>query len=138
MQSEPISRRSSPPSPRSNAWAPAWAWCSACISRWSWDWRWSASPSAWHSARWHPVLRLALANLHRPGAPTGAIALSLGLGLTVLVAVALIEANLNRQILERLPERAPTFFFIDIQPDQVAAFDQLIASTPGASGLERT
>ncbi|MBI1776021.1 MAG: ABC transporter permease [Proteobacteria bacterium] len=85
-----------------------------------------------------PMLRLALANLHRPGAPTGAIALSLGLGLTVLVAVALIEANLARQIHERLPERAPTFFFIDIQPDQVAAFDRLVAATPGASGLQRT
>jgi putative ABC transport system permease protein len=88
--------------------------------------------------RREPMLRLALANLHRPGAPTGAIALSLGLGLTVLVAVALIEANLDRQIAERLPERAPTFFFIDIQADQVAGFDQLVRSIPGASGLQRT
>ena len=33
-------------------------------------------------------LRLALANLHRPGAPTGSIMLSLGLGLSVLMSVA--------------------------------------------------
>ena len=32
-----------------------------------------------------PALRLALANLHRPGAPTAQIVLSLGIGLTVLV-----------------------------------------------------
>ncbi len=85
-----------------------------------------------------PLLRLALANLTRPGSPMGALALSLGLGLTVLVAVALIERNLDRQVNERLPERAPTFFFIDIQPDQAEAFDRLIAATPGASDLLRT
>ena len=85
-----------------------------------------------------PLLRLALANLTRPGSPMGALALSLGLGLTVLVAVALIERNLDRQVNERLPERAPTFFFIDIQPDQAEAFDALVRSTPGASDLSRT
>lgn len=85
-----------------------------------------------------PLLRLALANLTRPGSPMGALALSLGLGLTVLVAVALIERNLDRQVNERIPERAPTFFFIDIQPDQAEAFDKLILSTPGASDLVRT
>ena len=85
-----------------------------------------------------PLLRLALANLTRPGSPMGALALSLGLGLTVLVAVALIERNLDRQVNERIPERAPTFFFIDIQPDQAEAFDRLIATTPGASDLLRT
>ena len=39
-------------------------------------------------------LRLALANLYRPGAPTAGIVASLGLGLTVLVAIALIERNI--------------------------------------------
>jgi putative ABC transport system permease protein len=63
--------------------------------------------------------------------------LSLGLGLTVLVAVALIQGNLRHQIAETLPERAPSFYFIDIQPQQVAAFDALIRSTPGVSDLER-
>ena len=85
-----------------------------------------------------PLLRLALANLTRPGSPMGALALSLGLGLTVLVAVALIERNLDRQVNERIPERAPTFFFIDIQPDQADAFDALVRATPGASELVRT
>src|SRR5690606_27336530 len=65
-----------------------------------------------------PGLRLALANLHRPGAPTASVVLSLGLGLTVLVAIALIQGNMARQVTDSLPERAPAFFFIDIQPDQ--------------------
>ena len=83
------------------------------------------------------TLRLALANLHRPGATTTGVVLSLGLGLSVLVAIVLIESNLNRQIENRLSEGAPAFFFLDIQPDQVMAFDQTVAGTPGTSGYKR-
>ncbi|MGH6932273.1 MAG: ABC transporter permease [Dongiaceae bacterium] len=82
-------------------------------------------------------LRLALANLHRPGAPTGSIVLSLGLGLTVLVAISLVQGNLSREIRDTLPEAAPSFFFIDIQADQVAEFDRLVSGFPGVSDLER-
>jgi putative ABC transport system permease protein len=79
-----------------------------------------------------PVLRLALANLHRPGAPTSQIVLSLGIGLTVLVAIALVEANLSHEVEARMPADAPAYFFIDIQPDQLAGFAALVAATPGA------
>ena len=58
------------------------------------------------------AFRLALANLHRPGAQTANIVTSLGLGLTVLVAVASIEGNLRHEIEQTLPDRAPGFFFI--------------------------
>lgn len=85
----------------------------------------------------HPGLRLALANLHRPGAATASVVLSLGLGLTVLVAVVLIQGNLGREIRETLPDAAPSFFFIDIQPDQAATFDELVLAHPGAADLER-
>jgi putative ABC transport system permease protein len=85
----------------------------------------------------HAGLRLALANLHRPGAPTAGIVASLGLGLTVLVAIALIEGNIADTIDERLPEHAPSFFFIDILPNQVAAFDALVAGTPGVTQVAR-
>jgi putative ABC transport system permease protein len=80
-----------------------------------------------------PALRLALSSLGRPGAPTRGVVLSLGLGLTVLVAVAEVEANLARQIDERLPQSAPTFFFIGIQPEQVAAFGRLVTAAGGDS-----
>jgi putative ABC transport system permease protein len=79
-----------------------------------------------------PALRLALANLHRPGAPTPQIVLSLGIGLTVLIAVALVEGNLAREVENRLPAEAPAFFFIDIQPDQLAGFEAIVRATPGA------
>ncbi|MGC2854853.1 ABC transporter permease [Novispirillum sp. DQ9] len=77
-----------------------------------------------------PALRLALTNLRRPGAPTPTVVLSLGLGLSVLVAVALVEGNLDRQVNERMPETAPAFFFIDIQPDQLDGFRRAIAGLP--------
>jgi putative ABC transport system permease protein len=80
----------------------------------------------------HPTLRLALANLHRPGAPTAQIVLSLGIGLTVLVAVALVEGNLAREVDTRLPAEAPAFYFVDIQPDQLAGFAEIVRATPDA------
>lgn len=76
-------------------------------------------------------LRLALSSLHRPGAPTAGVVLSLGLGLTVLVTVALVEADMSRQLDERLPKEAPTFFFIDIPSGQSPAFDRAIAAAGG-------
>jgi putative ABC transport system permease protein len=83
-----------------------------------------------------PVLRLALANLARPGAPTGSVVLSLGLGLTVLAAVALIEGNLARQITETMPEEAPEFYFIDIQASQLGDFEKIARGIPGVSAVE--
>jgi len=84
-----------------------------------------------------PRLRLALANLHRPGAPTGSVVLSLGLGLTVLVAIALIQANLERQVEDQLPAVAPTYFFIDIQSNEVAAFDAALKSVTGVDEIQQ-
>ncbi|MBR0652406.1 FtsX-like permease family protein [Roseomonas terrae] len=84
-----------------------------------------------------PALRLGLANLHRPGAPTPLILVSLGIGLTTLAAVALIEGNLRRQISDQLPEAAPSFFFIDIQSDQAGAFDRVAAAQPTVRDIKR-
>ncbi|MFC4272376.1 ABC transporter permease [Sneathiella chungangensis] len=77
-----------------------------------------------------PPLRLAVANLHRPGAATNSVVLSMGLGLTLFVTVALIEGNLTRQVQEQLPERAPAFFFIDIQSTQLDDFIKTAEAVP--------
>ncbi|MGA3304434.1 MAG: FtsX-like permease family protein [Stellaceae bacterium] len=82
-------------------------------------------------------LRLALANLHRPGAPTSGVVASLGLGLAVLVAIVLVRGNAASEFGEIMPQRAPSFFFIDIQPDQVADFDKLLATMPGVEEIAR-
>ncbi|RIK83841.1 MAG: glycosyl transferase family 1 [Hyphomicrobiales bacterium] len=71
-------------------------------------------------------LRLAIGNIHRPGALTPSVVLSLGLGLTLLVTLALIDGNLRRQISDSLPAHAPNFFFVDIQSGEVDDFAALV------------
>ncbi len=81
------------------------------------------------------ALRLAIANLHRPGAPTPSVVLALGQGLTLLVGIASIEANLDRQVNERLPDRAPAFFFVDIQANQLDDFLATAGEVPGVGAV---
>ena len=69
------------------------------------------------------VLRLAIANIHRPSALTPSVVLSLGLGLSLLVTVIEIDGNLHRQFAAALPEKAPSFFFIDIPSAEAERFD---------------
>lgn len=71
-------------------------------------------------------LRLAIGNIHRPGALTSSVILSLGLGLTLLVTLAVIDGNLRQQLSSTLPERAPNFFFLDVQTNQVEAFREAL------------
>lgn len=85
-----------------------------------------------------PVLRLALANLTRPGAATASVVVALGLGLTLLAAVTLLDDTVSAQVKDNLPTLAPTFFFVDIQPDEAAAFDATIARFPRADDYRRT
>lgn len=91
--------------------------------------------------KWKPdvnaVWRLVQTNLYRPGTPTPNIIVSMGLGLTVLVAIGLIEGNMSRQISDRIPEQAPAFFFLDIQPHQVAKFDEALTSIKGVGAYKR-
>lgn len=74
------------------------------------------------------ALRLAIGNIHRPGALTPSVVLSLGLGLTLLATLALIDGNLRLQIAGTLPERAPNFFFVDVQSTEVDSFSSFIAA----------
>ncbi|WP_075291698.1 ABC transporter permease [Pararhizobium arenae] len=73
-----------------------------------------------------PALRLAIGNIHRPGALTPSVVLSLGLGLALLVTLALIDGNLRRELTGNLPERAPNFFFVDIQGTEIDGFRNLL------------
>jgi putative ABC transport system permease protein len=81
-------------------------------------------------------VRIALANLHRPGAGAQGVIIALGAGLTVLTMVVLLERNLAAEIELRLPERAPGVFFIDIQRDQVARFEQAVGAVADAQVLQ--
>jgi len=83
------------------------------------------------------VLRLAISNLFRPGALTPTVVMSLGLGLALLVAVLEVEANLSRQFAAALPERAPSFYFIDIPSDTAERFDAFMHNEAPRAKLER-
>ncbi len=72
------------------------------------------------------LLRLAIANIHRRGALTPSIVLSLGLGLSLLVTVIEIDGNLHRQFAAALPEHAPSFFFLDISSADADRFDAFV------------
>jgi putative ABC transport system permease protein len=84
-----------------------------------------------------PMLRLAIANIHRPGALTPSVVLSLGLGLTVLVTITQIDRNLQRQFMAQLPEKAPSFFFVDIPSGDAERFDQFLAKQVPDGKIER-
>jgi putative ABC transport system permease protein len=79
------------------------------------------------------VLRLAIANIHRPGSLTATVILSLGLGLALLVTIVEINGNLNREFTAALPAKAPSFFFLDIPAAVGNGFDAFIHDhAPGA------
>jgi putative ABC transport system permease protein len=82
------------------------------------------------------MLRLAIANIHRPGALTPSVVMSLGLGLAVLVTITQIDGNLRRQFMAALPERAPSFYFIDIPSTEADRFSAFLKQQSPQSTVE--
>lgn len=82
------------------------------------------------------MLRLAIANIHRPGALTPSVVMSLGLGLAVLVTITQIDGNLRRQFMAALPEHAPSFYFIDIPANQAGRFSDFLKQTAPSANVE--
>jgi putative ABC transport system permease protein len=82
------------------------------------------------------MLRLAIANIYRPGALTPSVVMSLGLGLAVLVTITQIDGNLRRQFLAALPEHAPSFYFIDIPAADADRFSAFLKKTAPDSTVE--
>ena len=83
------------------------------------------------------LVRLAIANIHRPGALTPTVVLSLGLGLALLVTLVQIDGNLRRQFTAALPDKAPSFYFIDIPAAEAERFDAFIRTAAPGAELER-
>lgn len=90
-----------------------------------------------HAPRFRsPSLRLAIGNIHRPGALTGPVVLSLGLGLALLVSLSLIDVNLRQQLTGTLATKAPNFFFIDIQAADREAFEARLREQAPAGKID--
>ncbi|WP_370032224.1 ABC transporter permease [Qipengyuania mesophila] len=73
-----------------------------------------------------PIARNALANLHRPGASTGALVTALGFGLAAFVLLAAVQSAIDGNIERRVPDRAPDYFVLDIPRDRVTEFETLV------------
>jgi putative ABC transport system permease protein len=82
------------------------------------------------------ALRLAIRNIHRPGALTASVVLSLGLGLTLLVSLALIDQNLRGQLSGAIAENAPDFFFLDVQESEREELARLLEGVSPNGKLE--
>jgi len=82
------------------------------------------------------ALRMAMGAISNPREGAGAVILSLGLGLTVLAAVGQIDHNLRNAIATDLPERAPSYFFLDIQNTQLDGFLERLAQDPDVEDVQ--
>ncbi|HEX8414285.1 MAG TPA: FtsX-like permease family protein, partial [Sphingomicrobium sp.] len=81
-----------------------------------------------------PLLRMAVANLHRPGSQTIALVIALGLSLTLFVTIAAIQTSLRAEIEGSVPQRAPDQFVLDIPSAERARFERIVqAAAPRAS-----
>lgn len=76
-----------------------------------------------------PLLRLGLANLHRPSAQTGALVTALGFGLSAFVLLAAVQTALDANIRARVPARAPAFFVLDVPREREGEFRATVAET---------
>ena len=86
--------------------------------------------------RGHTALRLALGSVGGRGSEAASVVLSLGLGLSVLAAVGQIDSNLRAAIQADLPDVAPSYFFVDIQTDQLQPFLDRVEADPAVSRVE--
>ncbi|QPM90966.1 ABC transporter permease [Pseudooceanicola algae] len=97
----------------------------------------------WLARRLRPLsrgrapLHWALAAISGPRNEAAAVVLSLGLGLSVLAAIGQIDGNMRRAIQQDLPDRAPSYFVVDIQPDQIGPLLDRAEPDPGVSRVER-
>jgi putative ABC transport system permease protein len=89
-----------------------------------------------HRLRGRLRFRWAMAAIGGTGEGAGAVVLSLGLGLSVLAAVGQIDGNLRQAIAGNLPAIAPSYFFVDIQKDQIDGYTERLQNDPAVSRID--
>ena len=87
-------------------------------------------------ARGRPVLRWALSAIGGQGEAAGAVVLSLGLGLSVLASIGQIDGNIRNAISGELPDVAPSYFFVDIQKDQMPGYLERLENDPAVTRID--
>ncbi|MEM6371612.1 MAG: FtsX-like permease family protein [Pseudomonadota bacterium] len=97
--------------------------------------RWLSRRAA-PQAKGRPALRWALGAISGTREGAASVVLSLGLGLSVLAAVGQIDGNLRNAISGNLPDIAPSYFFVDIQRDQMAGYTERLESDDAVSRID--
>jgi len=72
------------------------------------------------------LLRIGLANLHRPGSQTSSLVTALGFGLSAFVLLAVVQSSLDANIRARVPQRAPAYVVLDIPRDKESEFRKAV------------
>ena len=83
----------------------------------------------------NPLLRSALANIHRPGAPTGALVTALGFGLAAFVLLAAVQSAIDGNIQSRVPREAPDYFVLDVPQAKESRFFELVQADFPDAGI---
>lgn len=72
------------------------------------------------------AFRQAVKGLFRKGGSTQTIMVLLTTALCVIFSIYLLEQNLDATFVKSFPPDSPNLFFLDVQPDQVAAFSKTV------------
>lgn len=92
-----------------------------------WGLGWAIRKAATRAPRpANPLLRSALANLHRPGSQTGSLVTALGFGLSAFVVLAAVQTSLSANITRSVPQIAPDYFVLDVPRDREAEFEATV------------
>lgn len=83
-----------------------------------------------------PVVRLAVANLGRPGAPTVPVAVALGIGLTLLVMIAVVGRAATGHVAATLPAETPSVVILNIPPQDGGQLGERLSALSGVERVE--
>ena len=84
------------------------------------------------------LLRQAVQSLYRPGSSAKSVIMALGLGLSLFVTLALTDQTISRELRSGLPDKAPAFYFIDVQGDQLDTFKTVLQAQAGVSDISNS
>jgi len=82
------------------------------------------------------ALRAAVSAIASGSERAGPVVMGIGLGLAVLAAVGQIDGNLRNSMTKSLPDKAPSFFFLDIQSGQLEEFNQRLSDNTEVDRVE--
>lgn len=102
-----------------------------------WGLGWAIRTAATRAPRpANPLLRSALANLHRPGSQTGSLVTALGFGLSAFVVLAAVQTSLEANITRSVPQIAPDYFVLDVPRDRKVEFEATVRSHAPKAKIE--